>query len=149
MSELPAIAELLPHGPEALCLDAATVYVPGERSEARLHVRPDLWLYDDDLGGIPAWAGIEIMAQTLGVYVGMDARDAGSGPQVGYLIGVRHFRAAVPLIPNGMELRVEARRRYSEQYGLGRFDSRIFAEDKELVRANLTVWRPPPGEKVP
>lgn len=149
MSELPAIAELLPHGPEALCLDAATAYIPGERSEARLRVRPGLWLYDETLDGIPAWAGIEIMAQTLGVYVGMDARDAGRGPRMGYLIGMRHFRASAPLIPNGTELRVEALRRYSEPHGLGRFDCRILVGNTELARATLTVWRPPPGETAP
>ncbi|MGH8225697.1 MAG: 3-hydroxylacyl-ACP dehydratase [Gammaproteobacteria bacterium] len=146
MSALPAVSDLLPHGPEALCLDKVVLYVPGERAAARLRVRPELLLYDESLGGIPAWAGVEIMAQALGVYVGMDARDEGLGPRVGYLIGVRHFHAARPLIENGLELLVEAECRYSEPYGLGRFDCRILADDEELARANLTVWRPPPQE---
>lgn len=149
MSELPAVAELLPHGPEALCLDAATLYVPGERAAARLGVRPGLWLYDEALGGIPAWAGVEIMAQALGVYVGMDARGQGRGPRVGYLIGLRGFSAARPLLENGLELEVTAECLYSEQEGIGHFDCRIIAVGVEFARANLVVWRPPPGEAPP
>lgn len=148
-SDWPAIAELLPHGPEALCLDAATAYVPGARAMARLVVRPGLWLYDEDLGGIPVWAGIEIMAQTLGIYVGMDARAKGRRPSVGYLIGMRHFRAARSLLANGLELDVTADCLYSEQEGIGHFDCRILAAGVELARANLVVWRPAPGETPP
>ncbi len=148
-AELPPVAALLPHGAEALCLDAVTVYVPGARAAARLAVRSGLWLYDETLGGIPAWAGIEIMAQALGVYVGMDARDKGRGPSIGYLIGLRHFEAARPLIADGLELDVTAECLYSEQNEIGHFDCRIFAMGEEFMRANLVVWRPPPGEARP
>lgn len=148
-SALPAVSALLPHGPQALCLDELALYVPGERAAARLRVRPGHLLYDEALEGIPAWAGIEIMAQALGVYVGMDAREAGRGPRVGYLIGVRRFHASRPLIESGRDVLVEAECRYSEPYGLGRFDCRILDGDEELVRASLTVWRPPPEEALP
>jgi predicted hotdog family 3-hydroxylacyl-ACP dehydratase len=146
MSDLPAVAELLPHGANALCLDAVTRYVPGARAAARLTVRANLWLYDEALGGIPGWASIEIMAQALGVYVGLDARDLDREPGVGYLIGLRDFKAARPLIERGLALTVEAECLYSEQRGLGHFDCRILAENEELARATLTVWRPGPGE---
>lgn len=146
---LPEVSDLLPHGPQALCLDAVTLYVPGARAAASMHVRPGLLLYDESLGGVPAWAGVEIMAQALGVYVGMDARDEGPGPRVGYLIGVRHFHASRSLIGNGTDVLVEAECRSSEPYGLGRFDCRILDGAEELVRASLTVWRPPPEEAAP
>ncbi|MGH7057683.1 MAG: hypothetical protein ACREFZ_07320, partial [Acetobacteraceae bacterium] len=75
--------------------------------------------------------------------VGMDARAAGRAPQVGYLIGVRRFRAARPLMENDLELKVQAECRNFEPEALGYFHCRIHAAGEELARANLTVWRPP------
>lgn len=144
---LPPISELLPHGPQALCLDAATRYVSGERVAARLRIRSGLPLYDEELGGIPAWAAIEIMAQTVGVYVGLDARAEGRGPRVGYLIGVRRFRSNREIFVAGLELAIEADCRYSESAGLGSFDCRILEENgSTLATATLSVWRPPEKE---
>lgn len=140
---LPPVSELLPHGPQALCLDTAIRYVPGERVAARLRVRPELPLYDEKSGGIPAWAAIEIMAQTVGVYVGLDARAQGRGPRVGYLIGVRRFRSEREVFAAGLELTVEADCRYSESAGLGSFDCRIRDRGETLATAALSVWRPP------
>ncbi|MGH8427309.1 MAG: hypothetical protein ACRES7_04910 [Gammaproteobacteria bacterium] len=143
---MPAVAELLPHGAEALCLDALAEYVAGERVTARLAVRAGLPLYDEKLGGIPAWAGIEIMAQTAGLFVGMDAIAAGGIPRVGYLIGVRRFRARCGLYEAGLELVIEANSRCSESVGLGCFVCRIEAGSKPLASATISVWRPPHKE---
>lgn len=150
MNEFPAVNELLPHGPEALALDAVIAWELGARAAARLTVRPSLILYDDEIKGIPAWGGIEIMAQTLGVYAGLGAKlnaeTAALSSSPGYLVGVRHFKAARALLEDGLELNITAQCEQCESWGLGTFACRIQHAEEELVSATLSVWRPRPKE---
>ncbi|MDN5864524.1 MAG: hypothetical protein L0I62_04825 [Gammaproteobacteria bacterium] len=146
MNEFPAIAALLPHGPEALALDAVTAWEPGERATARLTVRPDLILYDEAIQGIPAWGSIEIMAQTLGVYAGLNAGSAEVKSSPGYLVGVRHFRVARAVLVKGLELDISAECRHCETWGLATFACRVRHAEEELVSAVLSVWRPRPPD---
>lgn len=145
MNEFPAIGQLLPHGGQAVALDAAVAWETGRFARARLKVRPTLMLYDNDAAGIPAWGGIEIMAQTLGIYAALQSGCTETRPAPGYLVGVRHFRATRAALANGLELESEAECLHCERYGLSNFDCRIRHADLTLVSAHLSVWRPPPA----
>ncbi len=147
MSPWPSVDRLLPHGPEARCVDSILEFAPGERLLAGLTIRPDLALYEEPRGGIPVWGGIEIMAQTSGLYVGLEDLSRGSGPpKLGYLLSVKHFQAACDVLPANAYLVVEAVCGVRELGGLARFDCRILCGGRESVRATLTVWRAP-GER--
>jgi|SRR5690625_4843334 len=147
INEFPAIDQLLPHGADAVALDAINAWEAGRLARARLKVRPTLMLYDNDAAGIPVWSGIEIMAQTLGIYVALDGGCEGTRPEPGYLVGVRHFRAARATLENGLELVSEAACLHCERYGLANFDCRILHENQTLASAHLSVWRPHPAGK--
>jgi predicted hotdog family 3-hydroxylacyl-ACP dehydratase len=145
MNEFPAIDQLLPHGRQAVALDAVTAWEAGRFARARLTVRPALVLYDNDAAGIPAWGGIEIMAQTLGIYAALESGCTGTRPPPGYLVGVRHFCATRAALEDGLELESEAECLHCERYGLANFDCRIRHADLTLVSARLSVWRPRPA----
>jgi len=148
MSAYPPVEELLPHGPEARCVDRIVDFVPGGALTAELDVRPGLVLYDARREGIPAWGGIEIMAQAAGLRQGLVARSRGAGrPRLGYLIGVREFRAAAPLLAHGKTLEIVAECRAADAGGLARFECRIRAHERECVSALLTVWRAPDNDE--
>ena len=144
MSAWPPVRTLLPHGPEACAIDAIVDFVPGRHLLADLRVHPGLTLFDAERNGVPAWAGIEIMAQAAGLYLGLAGRAQGLGrPALGYLLGVRRFRARGELLAPGADLAVEALCQSAEADGIGRFDCRILEGGQERARALLTLWRPP------
>lgn len=148
MNAYPPVEELLPHGPEARCVDRIVDFVPDGALTAALDVRPELVLYDARRHGIPAWGGIEIMAQAAGLHQGLVARSRGAGrPHLGYLIGVREFRAAESLLAHGKTLEIVAECRAADAGGLARFDCRILWNGQERVSALLTVWRAPDNDE--
>jgi predicted hotdog family 3-hydroxylacyl-ACP dehydratase len=137
---LPPIEHLLPHRGTMLLLDrvvdfagasAATEYVP----------RPDAW-YADEEGNMPAWIGIELMAQTVATHVGLLKRAEGSPPKHGALLGTRSYRSAVPSFQAGEKLRICATMRFRDASGLGAYDCNIARGGEEIATATVKVFEP-------
>ena len=97
-------------------------------------------------GGVPAWVGIEYMAQAVAAWSGGRARAAGGSPRIGYLLGTRRYEARVPLFAAGAVLRVEAHCELMGDNGLGMFECRIAHEGRELAVGRLSVYEPGPGD---
>ena len=51
---------------------------------AELYIRPELMFCDAD--GLPTWASIELMAQTVSAYAGHKGQLQGAAPKVGFLL---------------------------------------------------------------
>jgi len=94
-------------------------------------------------GGVPAWVGIEYMAQAVAAWSGGRARACGGSPKIGYLLGSRRYEAALPVFPAGAELRVLAQCELLGENGLGMFDCRIEHDGRVLASARLSVFEPP------
>ncbi len=140
----PAPATFLPHGPGACCVDCVIDFAPGEQVRARWRVCSTSHLFDPECGGIPTWAGIEIMAQCAGLYLGLSRRYSGEpgAPRSGFLVGVRRFRALRPLLVQGDELLIEAAcdTVHTEADELGIFDCRILCGKYVYADARLMLW---------
>lgn len=93
--------------------------------------------------GVPAWVGVEYMAQAIAAWAGCHARRAGREPSVGFLLGTRRYACAVTWFRPGARLRVEARRELLGENGLGMFACRILGDGEELATANVSVFEPP------
>ncbi len=93
--------------------------------------------------GVPAWVGIEYMAQAVAAWSGARARAGGGSPRIGYLLGSRRYEAAVPAFRVGAELRVFAQCELMGDNGLGMFDCRIEQDGRVLANARLSVFEPP------
>ncbi|MBW8757194.1 MAG: hotdog family protein [Burkholderiales bacterium] len=113
--------------------------------EARVRVPVDGVFGGDD--GVPAWVGIEYMAQAVAAWSGARARAAGGSPKVGYLLGSRRYEAAVPVFPVGADLRVLAQCELMGDNGLGMFDCRIEHGGRVLASGRLSVYEPPADSK--
>lgn len=140
----PDPALLLPHGAKARCVDRVLSFVPGEQIRATWRVSPTSPLFDPACDGVPSWAGIEIMAQCAGLYLGLSRGYArgGTASRSGFLVGMRRFRAHRPVLANHAELTLEAAcdgARLSADK-LGVFDCRILYADKLYVDARLMLW---------
>ena len=96
---------LLPHGPPALLLRAVVEAAEGAVT-AIAEVSPSHPLAVD--GRFPAFLVLEAAAQAAAALEALGRREA-AGPRIGYLVGIRDARFAVPWLPAGRPLRVAAR----------------------------------------
>lgn len=133
-------ADLLPHGPQAVLLEEVLDWNDDIVSTA-LTVHADDRYFQPGLG-VPAHLGIEWMAQTAGVFAGLEAKAAGQAVRIGFLLGTRHYRAAQSWFAAGQRLMVSAKLVFREQ-GMAVFDCRILKSDgEEAATARLTVYQP-------
>lgn len=93
--------------------------------------------------GVPAYVGIEYMAQAVACWAGCMARLQGLPPPLGFLLGSRRYMSTVSQFASGCQLRVEARRELIGDNGLGVFACRILEGEQELANANVSVFEPP------
>jgi predicted hotdog family 3-hydroxylacyl-ACP dehydratase len=139
------IAELIPHSGKMVLLDR--IIECDELSlSAELIVRDDGLLGNDRT--VPAWAGIEYMAQTVAAYAGVMAKRAGEPIKLGFLLGTRRYSSNVAEFMVGSRLTVQAKKVIQEDT-LGVFDCRIYGINHEShqgidveVSANLNVYQP-------
>ncbi len=92
--------------------------------------------------GMPAWVGIEYMAQAVAAWSGARARAGGGSPRIGYLLGSRRYEARVPVFEIGAQLDVHAQCELRGDNGLGMFDCRIEAGGQVLATGRLSVFEP-------
>lgn len=135
----------IPHRGAMQLLDRM-VLVDEERAVAEVDVPVD-GLFTRD-GQVPAWIGIEYMAQTISAWAAGRARrsrsssEGGGAPKLGLLLGSRRFVAHRAGFPCGTTLRVEARCELIGDNGLGLFDCRIELGGEEVATARVSVFEP-------
>lgn len=134
------ITEFVPHRSSMLLVDRL---LSEDREHARVeaHVRRDGLFVTDD--GLPAWVGVELMAQAVATWAGLRRREAREPVKLGFLLGSRRYECAVPHFPHGARLEIEARLELMGENGLAVFACTITHEGRELARANLNVFSPP------
>lgn len=133
------IAELVPHRDGMLLLDAL---VAGNADHVRCRYRvPSGGPLHDASGTLPAWAGVELMAQAAAAWAGCQARRASEPVRRGFLLGTRHYACNVAGFAPGTLLAVEARHTFGDAHGMGMFACRISAPGV-LAEARLAVFSP-------
>lgn len=133
------IAEVLPHDGSMILLDRIERY-DAESIVCLRRVSPDAPFTDAD-GHLPAWVGIELMAQTIAAWSGSHALDANQPVRLGFLLGSRLYRSSADVFPAGSELMIEAVRTFHDESGMGAFACRIDAAGVH-AEAQLTVFSP-------
>jgi len=100
------IAALLPQSQGMVLLDR--VVETGED-----HIVVELMVRDDGLFSspdhtVPAWVGLEYMAQAIAAFSGYHRKCRGEEIGLGFLLGTRHYQCSVGSFPCGTRLRVRA-----------------------------------------
>lgn len=134
------IAELLPHAGDMILIDEVLSF-DADSIEIRLSVRPGS-LFSQADGSLPAWVGIELMAQSVAAYAGCQARQAGMPVQLGFLLGTRNYRCDVERFAAGCELRIKALRSLQDDNGMGVFECHLEGPGIH-AEARLNVFCPP------
>lgn len=134
------LAELLPHAGDMILLDAVERF-DEDSVDTHLLVRADGLLSTAD-GSLPAWVGVEIMAQSVAAFAGCHARQAGEPVALGFLLGTRNYQCNVETFPVGARLRVRATRSLQDDNGMGVFECHLDGPGIH-AEARLNVFRPP------
>jgi predicted hotdog family 3-hydroxylacyl-ACP dehydratase len=134
------LAELLPHAGDMILIEQILSF-DDEQIHTRLTVRPD-GLFSRPDGSLPAWVGIELMAQSVAAFAGCRARKRGEDVELGFLLGSRKFECNVESFPAGTELTIHGIRSLEDDNGMGVFECHIDAPGIH-ASARLNVYRPP------
>lgn len=98
--------------------------------------------YEAELGGVPAFAALEYMSQTMALVVGYFNAKKGIPPRIGYVLGSRRLEVDIPVFRKGERYRVEATCLYSDE-AFGSFDCRISdGEGRSVARGVLSAYQP-------
>jgi len=131
------VAKLLPHDGQMVLLDKVLEY-DQESLVAEVVVRND-GLFGDGKT-VPAWLGIEYMAQTVAAHGGMMCHLAGKPIQLGFLLGTRRYNCNISSFMVGDRLTIKVSRLIEDQ-GLGVFNCQIVADGID-ISAKLNVYQP-------
>ncbi|MDH6150564.1 MULTISPECIES: hotdog family protein [Paraburkholderia] len=136
------IEAMIPHRGSMLLLDAIDSFADTTLS-AFANVDPHAW-YADAAGAMPAWIGIEVMAQAIAAHVALIAMRAGGQARAGVLLGSRSYRALQPAFRSGARLRVQVSELLRSEAGHGAYECTL--DDDGGVRcaeAVIKVFQPP------
>ena len=135
--------DLLPHRPPMTMLShAIAVDEPGV-AVAAADTSACSVFYDKELGGVPACAALEYMAQTTALAFCADSRRRGEQPRVGFILGARRMDVRIPVFESSQRYVASAKCAYSDG-GFASFDCAVFGPGGDAVaEASLTVCQPP------
>ncbi len=137
----PEIETLLPHRGTMLLLDRVTAFT-NETLSAEYRVRGDAW-YADSNARMPAWIGLELMAQAMAAHAGLSAQHHGGPPQPGVLLGSRQYQAFCAAFEANTVLKVEVQQILALADGNQAYDCALWQGDELAAKAVLKVFQPP------
>lgn len=144
-------ASLLPHSGRMVLIDRITRY-GDDFVEAGAQIKPDHILLTG--GMLPYTAFIELMAQAVGAYAGIQARKNARPVRLGFLLGTRKLEIFAQSVPVGTHLLATAHMSIQDAGGMGVFDCELrwtdapetssgtLPSDGILARASLNVYSP-------
>jgi predicted hotdog family 3-hydroxylacyl-ACP dehydratase len=136
-----SLEELLPHSGPMILIDEALDGGEGWAAAA-VRVGEDSLFYQAGLG-VPAWVGIEYMAQTVALYSGICAKRAGTDIRLGFLLGTRRYQTATNYFRLGSLLKISVHEVWQDG-NMAVFDCQIcYHEDaQQLAGARLNFFCP-------
>ena len=111
---------------------------------AELTIREDSMFVDSR--GVPAWIGMEYLAQTIGAFDGLKERLEGKKPKLGFLVGSRKYQCSRDYFEIGQTLRLYVQFEMQADNGLGVFSCMLTGDGVEAT-TSLNVFQPDDAEK--
>jgi predicted hotdog family 3-hydroxylacyl-ACP dehydratase len=135
MKTLRPVTDLVPHRDGMLLIDEL-IDDSFEVVKAGVTVRADHLFMQPQ--GLPAWVGVELMAQTVAAWAGLRRLERGEQIQLGFLLGTRKYECDVPFFPVGARLVMSVRQELVSEQGLA-----VFVCSIELLPAGGSAWNEP------
>lgn len=90
---------------------------------------------------VPAYVGIEYMAQSIAAYSGINTLEGGGEVKIGYLASARNMTLETAGYKIGDKLEIEATLVYDET-PMAVFDCQIIRDNSIVAKARLNVFQP-------
>ncbi len=132
--------QLVPHSSPMVLIDEI-IDAGDDYIVSRITITENSMLLNES-GEVPAWVGIEYMAQTISAFAGLEAKRTGEPIKLGFLLGTRRYETSLEAFPKGMVLDVRAQSAYSDASGLDSFYCSLSAENETVATARLNVYQP-------
>ncbi|WP_280542529.1 hypothetical protein [Chromohalobacter sp. 11-W] len=142
--ELPcAVRPFVPHDGAMCLLDTLLDY---DAEGATVEITPrDSDLFVED-GAIPAWVGLEWMAQGVAAWAGVWAHIDGAPPPPGFLIASRRYHAHVDNFALDEPVHVQVTREFVADNGVRAFSGTLStAAGQRLAEGRLSIFQPTPA----
>ncbi|QQC63825.1 hotdog family protein [Paraburkholderia ginsengisoli] len=135
------IEAIIPHRGSMLLIDAVDRF-DEEALSAHATVDAHAWYADAD-GAMPAWIGIELMAQAIAAHVALLAMRGGGRARPGVLLGSRSYKALQPTFAGGACLAIRVVELLRSEEGHGAYECTIHHGDVCCAEAVVKVFQPP------
>lgn len=140
MKEIITLDQVLPHRETMRWLDRL-LSNDGDTVIVEALVRETHVLAVDQ--GVPAWAGIEYMAQAIATWAGCRALANNEPIKIGFLLGTRKYQCIHEFFSIGQRLVIHAHCELFADNGLGMFSCKIMEGEMQVAIASLSVYEPP------
>ncbi|MFT6984729.1 MAG: putative hotdog family 3-hydroxylacyl-ACP dehydratase [Psychromonas sp.] len=140
MNNFPDIASLVPHQAPMLLIDKL-IAVDELTIHCQVNIGAEGLFFDKQINGVPAWVGIEFMAQTVAAWSGYHAWLQDMPAPIGFLLGSRRYTTECEVYTQGALLDIYAQQ-LMESEGMTAFLCRIECAGKELATAQLNAFVP-------
>jgi len=134
-----AIDEFIVHRPPMRLLDRI-ISISENDALAETVVRPDNPFFEPGRG-LPAYVGLEMMAQAIAAIDGQKRRASGLPANIGFLLGCRRYLSKRASFAENEKLTVAATMVFGDG-AMFAFDCRLDDEQGEVATANLKVYAP-------
>ncbi len=134
-----SISDLLPHRGKMILLDRIESWGEDYLKAAVLHRADNL--FSDPDGNVPAWVGIEYMAQAISALAGIHALQKGQPVRIGLLLGTRKYTSRVASFQRNEKLIIHVEQIFIAENHLGAFDCTIHS-DRLIAEAQIKAIQP-------
>lgn len=134
-----SVSDLLPHRGEMILLDHIELWREDYLEAVVLNHSDSL--FSDLNGNVPAWVGIEYMAQAIGAFAGIHALQKGEPVRIGLLLGTRKYETQVAHFQRNTTLTIKVKQVFMDENNLAAFACTIHS-DKLLAEALVKAIQP-------
>lgn len=140
MSHIPDLIDLLPHDMPLALVDEL-IDVQELSIHCRVTISDKNIFFNHEKKTIPAWVGIEFMAQSVAGWSGYHAWKKGNKSPIGFLLGSRKYKAECSEFQQGDTLDIFAEQ-VLENNGMAVFSCYIESNGQQVASSQLNVFVP-------
>lgn len=140
MTKLPPIEQLLPHDKPMILVDRA-LDVQQDSIHCQVEIGAHNPFFDSVSQTVPAYVGIEFMAQSVAAWSGYHAFLKQQPSPIGFLLGSRRYTSECDAFSLGEVLDVYAEK-LMEDNGMAVFSARMERQEATVATCQLNVYVP-------
>ncbi len=134
------VEQLLPHSGEMVLVSDVSSW---DDESASVVVNQDgASIFADSEGNVPAWVGIEYMAQAVAVFAGIQSKLNNRPIRLGFLLGAQKYTAYASYFAKGIRLDVRVNRVFFAEDSIALFACTIHAGKQLLAEAEIKAVQP-------